>query len=118
MQSLVSRIEKTVLRPQPILKFTTGRLISEIGRLERLLEQAAAANRAGYEELYAEQNAALRAAASRGEDLASVKVPRLFSVKHDYVVRDQLRDLLALRLQLCRSELSRRRRARNRNARR
>jgi len=115
MQALVSRIERTVLRPQPILKMTNRRLSSEIRKLESLLKQTDAANRARHEEISDAQMSEPRAAAAHGEGVSNSQVSRQPSVALDYVARIELRDLLTLRLKLCRAELSRRRFARDRN---
>ena len=103
MKDLVSRVEKTVLRPTPIRKLDSKRLRKEIANLERLLKQSHQANQAQSKDALEQQASTV----ANGEGN-----PPKATEARESVIGEQLLNLLSLRLQLCRTELSRRRLAR------
>jgi len=104
MQMLVSVIEGKVHKPKPINKFSDRDLEREVEQVQRLLAQARDANLRHFERIQME----LKAAAANRVPPDSPRVTRL-TTTHGYVVSDALRERLALRLRVCRTELSRRR---------
>lgn len=123
MKSVVFKIRRQVINPVPLRKMSLNALQREEKTLTALIKSAREANEKGFEVLKARREAlaeeALQTACKElgAEVLNDAQSDAVLTKtlseapqirpSHDYVVRKQLLDLLALRLKLCRVEITR-----------
>lgn len=123
MKSVVFKIRRQVINPVPLRKMSLNALQREEKTLTALIKSAREANEKGFEVLKARREAlaeeALQTACKElgAEVLNDAQSDAVLTKtlseapqirpSQDYVVRKQLLDLLALRLKLCRVEITR-----------
>lgn len=123
MKSVVFKIRRQVINPVPLRKMSLNALQREEKTLIALIKSAREANEKGFEVLKARREAlaeeaiqtackelgaeVLNDAQSDAVLTKTLSEAPQIRPSQDYVVRKQLLDLLALRLKLCRVEITR-----------